>query len=200
VENHDLITSLSVARNKIERDGLNPILFLEESALDDFAGIGCGDKPKDSVVIGLAPKFFSHEHMSRAMNVLLEGGKLVAIHKARYYKTESGLKVGPGCYVTGLEYSTGVKAEVVGKPEATFFQTALDSINDGLLIPLTREELVMVGDDVRDDVGGAQQFGCRGILVRTGKYREGDENSFAPPDAVCFSLADAAHWIVSNWV
>jgi len=84
VENHDLITSLSVARNKIERDGLNPILFLEESALDDFAGIGCGDKPKDSVVIGLAPKFFSHEHMSRAMNVLLEGGKLVAIHKARY--------------------------------------------------------------------------------------------------------------------
>lgn len=31
-------------------------------------------------------------------------------------------------------------------------------------------EAVMVGDDVRDDVGGAQAAGLGGILVQTGKY------------------------------
>lgn len=30
---------------------------------------------------------------------------------------------------------------------------------------------VMVGDDVLNDVGGAQGCGIMGILVRTGKYR-----------------------------
>ena len=29
----------------------------------------------------------------------------------------------------------------------------------------------MVGDDVMNDVGGAQRCGLTGILVRTGKYR-----------------------------
>ncbi len=29
----------------------------------------------------------------------------------------------------------------------------------------------MVGDDVLNDVGGAQRCGLMGILVRTGKYR-----------------------------
>ena len=32
------------------------------------------------------------------------------------------------------------------------------------------EEAVMIGDDCRDDVGGAQNAGMRGILVKTGTY------------------------------
>ena len=39
----------------------------------------------------------------------------------------------------------------------------------------------MVGDDVESDVGGAQRAGLRGVLVRTGKYRE---------DALIDSIAD----------
>jgi ribonucleotide monophosphatase NagD (HAD superfamily) len=33
----------------------------------------------------------------------------------------------------------------------------------------------MIGDDVRDDCGGAIAAGLKGYLVRTGKYRSGDE-------------------------
>jgi len=29
----------------------------------------------------------------------------------------------------------------------------------------------MLGDDVVNDVGAAQEYGMRGVLVRTGKYR-----------------------------
>lgn len=36
----------------------------------------------------------------------------------------------------------------------------------------------MIGDDVRDDVGGAISAGLQaGILVRTGKYLAGDETN-----------------------
>ena len=35
-----------------------------------------------------------------------------------------------GCFITGLEYSADVKAEVVGKPEAKFFLSALARLNE----------------------------------------------------------------------
>lgn len=53
--------------------------------------------------------------------MILDGAPLIAIHKARYYKRKDGLALGPGPFVTGLEYATDCKATVVGKPEKTFF-------------------------------------------------------------------------------
>ena len=47
----------------------------------------------------------------------------------------------------------------------------------------------MVGDDIVNDVEGARAAGLTGILVRTGKYREGDL-SRGTPDVVVDSLAD----------
>ncbi len=38
----------------------------------------------------------------------------------------------------------------------------------------------MIGDDVDSDVNGALAAGLRGILVRTGKYRTGDEARLTP--------------------
>ncbi|XP_045922749.1 haloacid dehalogenase-like hydrolase domain-containing protein 2 isoform X4 [Micropterus dolomieu] len=60
-------------------------------------------------------------------------------------------------------------------------------------------EAVMIGDDARDDVGGAQNTGMLGILVRTGKYREGDENKInPPPHLTCDSFPDAVEHILNN--
>ena len=37
---------------------------------------------------------------------------------------------------------------------------------------------VMIGDDAKDDVLGAINSGMKGILVKTGKYREGESRKF----------------------
>jgi ribonucleotide monophosphatase NagD (HAD superfamily) len=37
---------------------------------------------------------------------------------------------------------------------------------------LEPDDVVMIGDDVHHDVGGAQAAGIRGVLVKTGKYRD----------------------------
>jgi ribonucleotide monophosphatase NagD (HAD superfamily) len=48
----------------------------------------------------------------------------------------------------------------------------------------------MIGDDIEADVRGAKDAGLRGILVRTGKFRQADlERSGVEPDAVIDSLA-----------
>ena len=71
---------------------------------------------------------------------MLEGCPLIAIHKVRYYKRGDGLALGPGPFVTALEFATDVKAEVVGKPQASFFRQALSEIG------CDAQSAVMIGD------------------------------------------------------
>ena len=65
---------------------------------------------------------------------------MIAIHKAKYYRRSDGLALGPGPFVAALEYASGCEAEVVGKPEPSFFKTILDEMS----CPPT--EAVMIGD------------------------------------------------------
>jgi ribonucleotide monophosphatase NagD (HAD superfamily) len=52
-------------------------------------------------------------------------------------------------------------------------------------------DVVMVGDDLLSDVGGAQQAGYQGYLVRTGKFREEDLASGGiTPTRILGSVAD----------
>ena len=67
-------------------------------------------------------------------------------------------------------------------------------------IPLGIEadETLMVGDDIRGDIGGAQNAGMRGLLVRTGKYRAEDLQGSIQPDGVIDSIADLPAWWLEN--
>ena len=76
----------------------------------------------------------------------MDGARLIAIHKTRYYKRPDGLALGPGPFVTALEFASGKAADVVGKPDANFYQMVQKQLN---CLP---SETVMIGD-VRGEPG-----------------------------------------------
>jgi HAD superfamily hydrolase (TIGR01458 family) len=116
---------------------------------------------------------------------MMDGSQLIALHKGRYWETESGLKVDLGLFVAGLEYTTGKQARVIGKPSAAIFEMAMREMG------LEARDCAMIGDDVYNDVGGAQQAGMEGILIRTGKFRAtANSPSEIIPDTVIDSLHD----------
>ncbi|KAJ0392780.1 hypothetical protein ATCC90586_004680 [Pythium insidiosum] len=82
----------------------------------------------NAVVVGLAPGQFHYDRLNEAFRVLLNGGKLIALHEARYHAVKGGLNLGPGAFVRGLEYAAGVQATVIGKPAPSFFQQALQDM------------------------------------------------------------------------
>ncbi|KAK7489932.1 hypothetical protein BaRGS_00018797 [Batillaria attramentaria] len=124
--------------------------------------------------------------------LVLDGAPLIAIHKARYYKRKDGMALGPGPFVAALEFSTDKMAEVVGKPESRFFLSAVEEFG------CHPSQCVMIGDDARDDIGGAQNSGMKGILVKTGKYRGGDEKKIdPPPQHVADDFSAAVDFILS---
>ncbi|XP_051019183.1 uncharacterized protein LOC127204297 [Acomys russatus] len=191
ISEDEIFTSLTAARNLVEQKQVRPMLLVDDRALPDFTGVQTGDP--NAVVIGLAPEHFHYQLLNQAFRLLLDGAPLIAIHKARYYKRKDGLALGPGPFVTALEYATDTKATVVGKPEKTFF---LEALRDTGCAP---EEAVMIGDDCRDDVGGAQNTGMLGILVRTGKYRAADEEKINPPPYLtCESFPHAVDHILQH--
>ncbi|KAK4873139.1 hypothetical protein RN001_015168 [Aquatica leii] len=189
----EIHSSLGAAKSLIINRNLKPMLLLSPEAMEDFVGLECPatDKP-NAVVVGLAPTEFHYEKLNQAFRCILDGAPLIGIHAAKYYKREDGLALGPGCFVKGLEYSTQSKAELVGKPNPTFFESALGAIPP--------EQAVMIGDDVQDDIQGAMKIGITGCLVKTGKYRTGDEDKISPKPSYVFpSFVEAVDEILRQY-
>jgi ribonucleotide monophosphatase NagD (HAD superfamily) len=90
-----------------------------------------------------------------------------------------------GGFIDGLEYASGVKAMIIGKPSTDFFNIALNDMG------FNPHEVAIIGDDIDVDIGGGQQAGLNSILVRTGKYRQNyADSSSIKPDLLLDSIAD----------
>jgi HAD superfamily hydrolase (TIGR01458 family) len=132
ISEDQLHTSLSATRLLVEKKlGLKkPLLFIDSNAEEEFEDLSSDSSMDyDSVVIGLAPEKFEYSKLNHAFRLIRENKvPLIATHKARYYKTKDGISLGPGAFVVGLEYATGVQAQCVGKPEKDFFLQAVEEM------------------------------------------------------------------------
>ena len=107
----------------------------------------------------------------------MEGGPLLAMGNNHYFQDRDGLSLDIGPFVAALEYASGQQAVILGKPSADFYHVAVASLG------CEAQHAVMVGDDALADVDGALAAGLQAILVRTGKYRSGDEDKITRPGA-----------------
>jgi HAD superfamily hydrolase (TIGR01458 family) len=154
--------------------------LVDESLLEDLAGITPTEECPDHVLVGDLGEGFLYERLNAAFRCLMSGADLIALQRNRYWRREDGLSLDAGPFVAALEYASGKSATVVGKPAMSFFRLALEDLE------LPSREVAMVGDDAEADVAGAQAAGLRGIQVRTGKYRPEAEGT---PDLTLESIA-----------
>lgn len=153
----------------------------------DFAGIDVVPfgEPADVVVLGGAGLVYTHEQLNHAFNLLLDGADFVAMHRNLYWRTADGLALDTGAYAMALEAAVGRSPTVIGKPAKAFFAAGVGALG------VAAEEVLMVGDDVVNDVLGAQACGLHGCLVRTGKYRaDAVAAADGEPEMVVDSFAD----------
>jgi len=146
--------------------------------------------PRSHVVIGDLGEGWDFRTLNRAFRLLHSNpeASLIALGTTRFWQAPEGLRLDAGPFVAALEYATGRKPVVCGKPAEPFFQAAAAKLG------FAPSEILMIGDDIDIDVGGAQRAGLRGALVRTGKFRPGDLNHAVKPDAVLDSIANLPDW------
>ncbi|MDD5271841.1 MAG: TIGR01458 family HAD-type hydrolase [Methylovulum sp.] len=160
-------------------------LLLADDVKKDFAALPQSDTGANHIVVGDIGNAWSYELLNGIFNSLMQGAKLIAIHKNRFWQTEAGLQMDIGGFIDGLEYASGAKAMIIGKPSADFFQIALADMG------LQAHEAAIIGDDIDVDIGGGQQVGLTGILAQTGKYRQSyAQASTITPDVLIGSVTD----------
>lgn len=168
VRDEELLTAPGATMNLVRSRRLHPHWIVHPDLADE---VGPSASEPDAVVLGDAGPYFDYAQLNTAFRLVMRGLPFIAMARNRHFKEEGGLSLDMGAFVAGLEYSTGVQAEIAGKPAAPFFQAALDTAG------VRAEEAIMIGDDLRDDIGGAQAAGIAGVLVRTGKYTPADEHN-----------------------
>ncbi len=172
VDRDEIVTAVVATATylSVHHPGARVMVLSDGDAGDDLRGVdvvGAG-ADADVVVIGGASEAFSYAALNRVFQLVRDGAELVGMHRNLYWRTADGWQLDGGAYLAGIEEAAGVTATICGKPAPAFFASALG------LLGVTAERAVMVGDDLVNDVLGAQTSGIRGIQVRTGKFQESD--------------------------
>lgn len=163
-----------------------PVLLLNHGDIRaDMPDVEFDDVDPRVVVIGGAGPEFTHEALSRVLDLMVSGVPVVAMHRALMWSESDGLRLDAGAYLPGLEDASGSRIVSVGKPSLAGFLTAAE------LMGADPASTVMVGDDFRSDVLPAQRVGMTGVLVRTGKFRQPVlDLAVDRPDHILDSVAD----------
>ena len=196
LEDEELQTTAQAAARALA--GKRVLALTMPAIIEDLSDVELVGEHADAVLIGGADetpetnRVFSYMNLARAFAELEAGADLYCLHKNRWWQTARGPLLDAGAFVVGLEYASGVTATVLGKPSGPYFAAALEALD------ADPERTWMVGDDIDADVGGAQAFGLRTVLVRTGKFR-GDAHAWSvSPDAVLDSIVDLPGFMESR--
>jgi len=197
LDDDELQTTAAAAARELA--GRRVFALTMEAVLEDLEGVQLVGEDAEAVLLGGADetdqthRVFSYLNLARAFAELDAGAELYCLHKNRWWQTSRGPLLDSGCFAAGLEYAADTEAHVVGKPSRAYFAAALE------VLDADPERTWMVGDDIEADIAGAQPFGLKTALVRTGKFRpDAVERSTATPDAVLSSVADLPGWLEAN--
>ncbi|HVB63361.1 MAG TPA: HAD-IIA family hydrolase [Nitrolancea sp.] len=171
VEDHEIITAGAATAAYLRRRFPDQPCYLITTGdvADDFAGVPLTNgMDARVVVIGGAEHNFTYAALNHAFRLLLNGATLVAMHQNKYWITSQGPTLDAGAFIRGLEYATGKRARLVGKPAAPFFRVGFRSLD------LPPEHVGIVSDDLLQDIVPAKRLGATGILVRTGIFNESE--------------------------
>ena len=189
VKPHELFTAPLAAKDYLNRNQLVPYLLIHPGLEPEFADME-RSAGINAILVGDAGDGFTYGKMNEAFRHLRDGAEFLALGINRYFKDGDQFSLDAGPFVRALEYATDKQAVVIGKPAVEFYISAVNSIN------CRPEETIMVGDDVESDVLGAAHAGLYGMLVRTGKYCEGDENRLVGHTQCVNDIAEAVEEIL----
>ncbi len=125
------------------------------------AGLAMNDVSPDYVVIGES-RSYSFEKLERAINLVMNGAKLIGTNPDVTGPAEHGLVPACGALAAPIELATGMKAYFVGKPNPLMMRQALRRIE------CRREDTFIIGDRMDTDIIAGLESEIDTILVTSG--------------------------------
>jgi HAD superfamily hydrolase (TIGR01458 family) len=179
---------------------INPIVvlnkFLKENSVRAYYFVG-PDYLKDTIAVednGNKPEYIifcdferigcDYILLNKLFQNIKDGSKIITTSYSNYYLSKKEYKLDTGAFVKMYEQITNERAVIMGKPSSIIYKIATDDLK------IKPEEIMAIGDDVLTDISGGKELGIETMLVKTGKYKNGDEN-IGRPDNVIGDIREA---------
>ena len=161
----EVVTSALATADLLRRDGAARAFVVGERGVRDAladAGIEVvdGDPYEVDVVVVGWDRSADYARLRRAALLVERGARLVATNADAAFPADDGAWPGAGALLSVVTVTTGVDADVVGKPRPAMFLAARARAGGGR--PL------VIGDRLDTDIAGAAALGWDSLLVLTG--------------------------------
>lgn len=183
----EVVTSALATANVLRRVGVARAFVVGEHGVREALGdVGIevvdGDPEKvDAVVVGW-DRNADYTRLRRAALLVERGARLIATNADAAFPADDGVWPGAGALLSVVTVTTGVDADVVGKPHPALFLAARERAGGGR--PL------VIGDRLDTDIAGAAAVGWDSLLVLTGITSRSDvERADAAPTYVAPDLS-----------
>lgn len=127
----------------------------------------------DCVLIAIKENYNADEY-AQMIEFILSGARLIGMHETSLYAKNNKRYPGVGAILKMLEFATSCSYTVVGKPSKSFFDEALNRMDEQRK-NVCFKEITIISDDMSGDLIGAQELGMKGIFVLSGKYHSAAE-------------------------
>ncbi len=172
VNEADIYTATLATIDYMREKGLgNKVYIVGEEGLKKGileSGFIHEEKTPDYVVVGL-DREINYEKLKTATLAIRNGAHFIGTNPDKNLPTDKGLIPGAGSLLALFETATNQKATVIGKPNAIIMEKALERLK------LTKDDVIMVGDNYETDILAGIDNGIDSLLVLTG---------FTPKEAV----------------
>lgn len=115
-------------------------------------GIQIVQENPDLVVVGI-DRSIDYEKLAAASLAIRAGAKLIGTNGDKAIPSERGLLPGNGSFIKLIEFTTGVRPIIIGKPEAHMLRYIQQQSG------AEKEEMVMIGDNYDTDILGGIHYG-----------------------------------------
>lgn len=161
------------------------------------SGLELCDESPDFVVQGI-DREWTYAKLLRTVRHIMNGVPYILTNPDLLVPSDDGLIPGAGTISASIQAATGVHPVIIGKPAATMVIDAVEKLGAAL------DQAIVIGDNMRTDIGAGQAAGVRTILVMTGVTTPDNYDSFRiecgyEPTVICDDLQELTEYICGQF-
>ncbi len=180
-------SAIAAAMHFAKHSDLRNVYCIGEDGLREALlnyGFKLVEKDVDYVFVGLDINA-AYQELSKPLNFLLNGAKLVGTNIDRKMPSDNGFILGNGSMVAMYEYASNQKSEPMGKPYQAYLDAALTFCH------CQKEDIIILGDNLETDIALGTNNQVETILYTGGVNSRADiERLNIHPDHVIDNLLE----------
>jgi NagD protein len=174
-----IITPIIVLNDFINENSIKTYCFIGPEKIKDLTQKTMDyDIPEYVIFCDFEYIELNYELFNKIYHFIKNGSKMVTTSYSNFYISNNQYKMDTGIFVKMYETLANEKAIILGKPSQIVYKMVLRKMG------ITKNNVIAIGDDGLADIIGGKEMGFETILVKTGKYKCGDEEIYKPNKTV----------------